>query len=144
MSKTESNLIQSGIPACVMSSEYYYFLRTSLYLVRLNIFEWIKFLRRHLHQIQENWAGRNVITTSSVNSQLITHTEINLKSTTSNRFNFWIINSLMDSWEVRLTWLDCICKHWHSLPMHIHLWLLHQQVQQLTCLHLQATVGNML
>ena len=35
--------IQIGIPACVMSSEY--FKRTSLYLVRLQIFEWIKFLR---------------------------------------------------------------------------------------------------
>ena len=40
--------IQSGISACVMSSEY--FTRTSLYLVRLEIFEWIKLLRRHLHQ----------------------------------------------------------------------------------------------
>ena len=33
--------------------------------------------------------------------------EINLKSTTSNGFNFWIINSLMDSWGVHLTWFDC-------------------------------------
>ena len=41
----------------VMSSEN--FTRTSLYLVRLKIFQWIKFLRRHLHQIQRNWAGRN-------------------------------------------------------------------------------------
>ena len=44
--------IQIGIPACAMSSKY--FARTSLYLVRLNVFEWIKFLRRHLHQIQGN------------------------------------------------------------------------------------------
>ena len=56
-----------ALSACVMSSEY--FTRTSLYLV----FEWIKFLRRHLHQIQENGAGRNFITASRVNSQLITH-----------------------------------------------------------------------
>ena len=55
----------------VMSSEY--FMRTSLYLVRLKIFEWIKFLRRHLHQIQENRAGRNLITASRVNSRLITY-----------------------------------------------------------------------
>ena len=34
--------IQSGISACVMSSEY--FTRTPLYLVRLEIFEWIKLL----------------------------------------------------------------------------------------------------
>ena len=33
--------------------------------------------------------------------------EINLKSTTTNRFNLWIINSLMESWGVHLTWLDC-------------------------------------
>ena len=33
--------------------------------------------------------------------------EMNLKSTTDNRFNFRIINSLMESWGVGLTWLDC-------------------------------------
>ena len=82
--------IQNGISACVMSSEY--FTRTSLYLVRLKIFEWIKFLRRHLHQIQENWAGRNFITAASrVNSRLITHARMQRsiwKPTTSNGFNF--------------------------------------------------------
>ena len=31
-----------------------YVARTSLYLDRLKIFEWMKFLRRHLHQIQGN------------------------------------------------------------------------------------------
>ena len=62
---------KAAFSACVMSSEY--FTRTSLYLVRLKIFEWIKFLRRHLHQIQENRAGRNLITASRVNSWLITH-----------------------------------------------------------------------
>ena len=63
--------IQIGNPVCIMSSEY--FTRTSLYLVRLKIFKWIKFLRRHLHQIQGNWAGRNFVTELHVNSQLITH-----------------------------------------------------------------------
>ena len=33
--------------------------------------------------------------------------EMNLKSSTTNGFNFRIINSLMESWRVRLTWLDC-------------------------------------
>ena len=33
-----------------MSSEYV--MRTSLYLDRLKIFEWMKFLRRHLRQIR--------------------------------------------------------------------------------------------
>ena len=66
--------IQSGISACVMSSEY--FTRTSLYLVRLEIFECIKVLRRHLHQFQENGDGRNFITASRVNSRLITHTRM--------------------------------------------------------------------
>ena len=79
--------IQSGIPACVMSSEY--FTRTSLYLVRLKIFEWIKFLRRHLHQIQENWAGRNFITASRVNSQLITHAKM--------QTSIWNLQLAMDS-----------------------------------------------
>ena len=72
--------------------------RTSLYLVRLKIFEWIKFLRRHLHQIQENGTGRNFITASRVNSGLITRArEINLKSTTTDRVNFRIINSSLKS-----------------------------------------------
>ena len=90
-----------------MSSKY--FKRTSLHLVRLKIFEWIKCLRRHLHQIQGNWAGRNFVTESRVNSRLITHarmhTEMNLKSTTTNGSTFEY--TLMGSWEVRLTWLDC-------------------------------------
>ena len=99
--------IQSGIFACVMSR---YFTRTSLYLVRLKIIKWIKFLRRHLRKIQENGAGRNFITHLAY--EFTAHyacksAEINLKSTTSNGFNFWKINSLMDSWGVRLTWLDC-------------------------------------
>ena len=75
--------------ACVMSSVY--FTRTSLYLVRLKIFEWIKFLRRHLHQIQENGAGRNFITASRVNSRLITHARVqrsiwNLQLATDSTF----------------------------------------------------------
>ena len=81
--------IQSGISACVMSSEY--FTRTSLYLVRLEIFEWIKLLRRHLHQFQENGAGRNFIAASRVNSRLITHTRMqrsiwNLQLATDSTF----------------------------------------------------------
>ena len=32
---------------------------------------------------------------------------MNLKSTTANGLNFRIINSLMEFWGVRLTWLDC-------------------------------------
>ena len=42
-----------------------YFTGTSLYLVRLKIFDWTKFLRRHFHQFLEgNWAGRNFLTVS--------------------------------------------------------------------------------
>ena len=57
-----------------MSSEY--FTRTSLYLVRLEIFEWIKLLRRQLHQFQENGAGRDFITASRANSRLITNSDV--------------------------------------------------------------------
>ena len=63
--------IQIGIPACVMSSEY--FVRTSLYLVRLKISQWVKLLRRHSNQIRGNWAVKNFITASRVNSRFITH-----------------------------------------------------------------------
>ena len=93
-----------------MCNKQWIFMRTSLYLVRLKIFEWIKCLRRHLHQIQGNWAGRNFVTESGANSRLITHarmhTDMNLKSTTTKGFNFRIINTLRGCWEVRLTWLD--------------------------------------
>ena len=58
-----------------MSCEY--FTRTSLYLVSLKIFKWIKFVRRHLHQIQ--WVGRNFITASRENSRLITHARMRRK-----------------------------------------------------------------
>ena len=33
--------------------------------------------------------------------------EMNPTSTTNNGFNFRIVNSLMESWGLRLTWLDC-------------------------------------
>ena len=33
--------------------------------------------------------------------------EMNLTSTTKNEFNFLVMNSLMESWGLRLTWLDC-------------------------------------
>ena len=91
--------IQIGIPACRMSSEY--FMRTSLYLVRLKIFEWIKLLRRNLRQIQGNWGGRNFITASRVNSRIhyaCKNAEMNLTFTTTNGFDFWILSSLMKSW----------------------------------------------
>ena len=45
-----------------------------------------------------------------MNSRLIyacKNAEINLKSTTGNGFNFRIMNSLVDSLGVRLTWFDC-------------------------------------
>ena len=45
--------------------------------------------------------------TSFVAHYACKNAEMNLKSTTTNAFNFRIINSLMVSWGVRLTWLDC-------------------------------------
>ena len=49
------------------------------------------------------------VTVKTINSLRITHTgmQMNLKSTTTNGFNIRIINSLMESWGIRLTWLDC-------------------------------------
>ena len=54
-----------------MSSEY--FMITSLYLVRLKIFQWIKFLQRDQGSIKKKEEG---------------NAEMNLKSTTTNVFNF--------------------------------------------------------
>ena len=62
------------------------------------MFKWVKFHGRHLRQIQGNLAGRNFGTESRVNSRLITHVQnadTNLKSTTTNGFDFRRINSLM-------------------------------------------------
>ena len=33
--------------------------------------------------------------------------EMNLTSTTKNEFSFLVMNSLMESWGLCLTWLDC-------------------------------------
>ena len=93
-----------------MSSEY--FKGTSLYLVRLKTFEWIKCLRRHLHQIQGNGACRNFVTKSRVNLRLITPCK-NAHRDESEIYNFQRFNLISNnkyitgSWEVRLTWLDC-------------------------------------
>ena len=98
----------SAFWTCVMSSEYV--TRTSLYLDRLKIFEWMKFLRIHLHQIQGSWAVRHFPTAPAC--EFMAHyacknAEMSLKSTSTNGFNFLIIKSLMESCGVRLTCLDC-------------------------------------
>ena len=77
------------------SSEY--FTRTSLYLVRLKIFKWVKIVTRHLRQIQGNLAGRN-FECEFTPHYAWKYADMNLKSTTTNGFNFRIINSLM-SWR---------------------------------------------
>ena len=70
-----------------MSSEY--FTRTSLYLVRLKMFEWINFLRRHLHQFH------NCLAWEFTAHHACKNAEMNLKSTSTSGFNFWITNSLI-------------------------------------------------
>ena len=66
--------IQICLPACIMNSEF--FAITPLYLVRLKNLWMDKIIlltfKRHLHQIQGNWAGRNFMS-SSVNSLLVTY-----------------------------------------------------------------------
>ena len=48
-----------------------FFMITSLYLGN-QVFEWIKLLLRHSHQLQENGASGNFTTALYVNSLLIT------------------------------------------------------------------------
>ena len=56
----------------------------------------IKLLQRHSHQIQGNWAGKNFITASRVNSRLITYARMqrwiwNLQLPTVSTFEYsWI------------------------------------------------------
>ena len=89
--------------------QWIFFIITSLYSVRLKKLwmDKIKLLWWHLHEISENWAGRNNIAAWCVNSQLITNAG-NLKFTATNSFNYPIINSLIESLGIRLTWLDCV------------------------------------
>ena len=49
------------------------------------------------------------LTASRVNSQhyVCKNAEMNLKSTTTKGFNIQIMSLLIQSWGVRLTWLDC-------------------------------------
>ena len=76
------------------SSEY--FTRISLCLVRLKIFKRVKIDRKHLRQIQGNLAGRNFECEFTAHYAR-KNADMNLKSTTTNGFNFRIINSFM-SW----------------------------------------------
>ena len=84
--------IKIGIPVCVMSSEY--FKRTSLHLVRLKIFEWIKCLLEDLYikfgetELVEISQLNRVWIRGSFNTHARMHTEMNLKSTTTNRSTF--------------------------------------------------------
>ena len=101
--------IQSGISACVMSSEC--FTWTSLYLIRLKILEGIKFLRLKMFTSNSGklswYKFHNCLACEFMAHYACKNAEINLKSTTSNRLNFRIIKSLMDSWGVCLIWFDC-------------------------------------
>ena len=82
-----------------MRNEHWIFTKTSLHLVRKKIFEWIKFLRRHSYQIQGNWASRNVLTASRVNSRLIRRARSRDESIyTTNGFNFLIMESWGYAW----------------------------------------------
>ena len=98
--------IQIGIPACVMSSEY--FTRTSLYLVRFEDLWVDKIALKTLTSIQGNWAGRNVITALVWIHSSLCMQECRDESEIYNYQQIQLMNnSLMESWGVRLTWLDC-------------------------------------
>ena len=79
----------------------------------LKSFEWIKLLWRHLHQIKENWAGRNFIFLSC---EFTAHyasrnAEMNYQRIQQPN-NFPITNLLIECWGVRLTWLNCKWLKW--------------------------------
>ena len=63
--------------------------------------------------------------------------ELNLKSATTNGFNFQIINSLLESWGVRLTWLDCN-------GIHVNAWVFALDLQgDKTSIELDTQVGTL-
>ena len=78
-----------------MSREY--FTRTFLYLVKLKIFEWIKFPRTHL-QLYIKFRVTELVHMQECgdDSYMYNYQQIQLLN-----------NSLMASCWVRLTWLDC-------------------------------------
>ena len=59
------------------------------------------------------WYCRNFITTSCGGNSLLLITRTDLRSTTTNGFNFRMINSLIESWGLSLIWLDCEFKVSH-------------------------------
>ena len=62
--------------------------------------------------------------------------ELTLKSATTNRFNFQI-NSLLESWGVRLTWLDCN-------GIHVNAWVFLLDLQgDKTSIELDTQVGTL-
>ena len=69
--------IQICISACVTSSEF--LATTSQFLVGLKNLWMDEMLWKHLHQIQENWAGRNFITSSCGNSLLNDNTHAGMQ-----------------------------------------------------------------
>ena len=71
---SKSNLENEGNPSCIMSCLFLTI--TSVYSARMKHLCVDKIAVNRVHQIQENLAGRNVMSTSHVNSLLITHVVI--------------------------------------------------------------------
>ena len=69
--------------------------------------------RKHLHQIQGNWGGRNF--SNCLLSEFTAHyawknVQMNLKSKTTNRFNSCIINSLQCDYSINEFWFFFLTK----------------------------------
>ena len=61
-------------------------------------------------QVEKFLNGENCFAVNYIKfkkTELVEISELNLTSTANNRFNFRIMNSLLESWGLRLTLLDC-------------------------------------
>ena len=116
-----------------MSSEYV--AKTSLNLDRLKIFEWMNFLRRQGNSGKLSWQKfHNCLACEFTGHYACKNAEMNLKSTSTNGFNFRIINSLMASWGYAWPGLtvtplgDLIFMHHKNSLFRVHLTLTNIQL----------------
>ena len=91
-----SDKLKSAFFAFALSSEY--FTRTSLYLVRLKYFHGLHFLEDVQIKFRETELRCfNCLVYEFTATHPYKNAEMSLKSTTTDGFNFRIINSLMES-----------------------------------------------
>ena len=89
--------------SCMRNEQWIFYKNVSVFGQTENL--WLdEIASKTLTSILGNWAGRNFITASRENSQLMTHAR--MQRWIWNLQQIQLLNNLA-FWRVRLTWLDC-------------------------------------